>query len=55
MPDFKKLSRKEALKAIKELGDAAAGGADPITKALDLLQKGLRELSPREIKDDWIL
>jgi len=55
MPDFKKLSRKEALKAIKEFGDAAAGGGDPITKALDLLQNGLRNLSPTEIKDDWIL
>ncbi len=54
MPDYASLSRKDALQAIEAFA-AAAAGSDAAAKALDLLQRGLRDLSPTVINETWIL
>jgi hypothetical protein len=54
-PDYATLSRKDALKAIADFVTAAAGNTGEAAKALDLLGKGLRDLSPNVIQENWIL
>lgn len=56
-PDLSKLSRKDALQQLSTLERAAAARTpvpDATRKALELLQKGLRDLDPALIPDNWI-
>jgi hypothetical protein len=56
-PDLSKLSRKDALAQLATLEKAAAGKSSvpaETKKALELLQKGLRDLDPSLIPDNWI-
>ncbi|MFP2906970.1 hypothetical protein ACLESD_18380 [Pyxidicoccus sp. 3LFB2] len=56
-PDLSRLSRKEALQQLADLEKATAGKASvpaETKKALELLQKGLRDLDPALIPDNWI-
>jgi hypothetical protein len=56
-PDMSKLSRKDAMAQLATLEGAAAGKSpvpDATKKALELLQKGLRDLDPSLVPDNWI-
>jgi len=56
-PDVSKLSRKDAMQQLAALEKAASGKTtvpDETRKALDLLRKGLRDLDPSIIPDNWI-
>jgi hypothetical protein len=56
-PDVSKLSRKDAMAQLAALEKAASGKTavpDETRKALDLLRKGLRNLEPAVIPDNWI-
>jgi hypothetical protein len=56
-PDVSKLSRKDAMAQLAALEKAASGKTtvpDETRKALELLRKGLRDLDPSTIPDNWI-
>jgi hypothetical protein len=53
MPNYATLSRKDALKAIKDFA-LAAGSNAPAAKALELLENGLQNLNPKMIPYGWI-
>ena len=52
LPDFSTLSRREALAAIEAL--ATAGGGSATGRALDLLQRGLRDMTNEVIPTNWV-
>ena len=52
VPDFNQLGRKGSLDFITEL--AAAGGDGATATALDLLQRGLRDLTEEVIPTSWV-
>jgi hypothetical protein len=52
MPDFGNMSRAETLRAIEEL--EAAGGGSESAQALDLLQRGLRDMDSEVIPTNWV-
>ncbi len=52
LPDFSKLGRADTLRAIEEL--EAAGGGSETSQALDLLQRGLRDLDTEIIPTNWV-
>jgi hypothetical protein len=56
-PDVSKLSRKDAMQQLANLEKAASGKSpvpDATKKALEVLQKGLRDLDPSLIPENWI-
>lgn len=52
MPDFKSLSRGQALAAIEELEGVSGGSATGL--ALGLLQRGLRDMTNEVIPTNWV-
>jgi hypothetical protein len=54
LPDYAKLSRKDALAAIKTFETAAAGKSGAAADALKLL-KGFEKLSPDVVLESWVL
>ena len=52
VPDFAALGRKGTLDFIRDL--EAAGGDNSTAAAVDLLQKGLRDMSPEIIPTSWV-
>lgn len=57
MPDYAELDRASALREIRRASDRASrlnGNAPEVSRALSLLERGLRDLDPSVIPDGWV-